>query len=292
MFKSGSVAIIGSPNAGKSTLLNNLLNSKIAITSDKVNTTRNMIRGIHNDEDSQIIFIDTPGINKPQNKLQVYMKNQIEEAINSVDMIIYIVDAKVGIKAKEIEIIEKIKKYKNIPKLAFINKIDLIEQNKVVEIIEKLKNEEVFFDIFALSLKEKFNSQNLIDIIKKTLPEGDIYYDREQFTDFTTNFYLSELIREKVFRNTHDEIPHGVRVKIDEVDKTENQIYVNAIIYVERESQKGIIIGKKGQMIRTIGQNSRYEIERYFNQKVFIDLVVRVDKKWTNKDYDFDTINY
>lgn len=287
MYKSGYVAIVGSPNAGKSTLINAILDSKLAITSDKVNTTRNMIRGIYTDDEKQIIFIDTPGINVPQNKLQVYMKNQISEALASVDIILYILDAEVGIKGREETIIERINKYNKNAVIACVNKIDLIDQNKAVELINDLQSRDVFDDIVAVSLKEHFNPQGLLDIIAEYLPEGEQIYSEDEITDMTTQFYISEIIREKILRNTYQEIPHGVYVKVDEIEQEDDRVYIHGIIYVERESQKRIIIGSKGSMIRDIGKNARYDIERYYGQKVYLDLVVRLDKNWTNKGLEF-----
>lgn len=283
MFKSGYVAIVGSPNAGKSTLLNELLDSKVAITSDKVGTTRNMIKGIYTDKDMQIVFVDTPGINTPKNKLQVYMKNQVEEALNSVDTVIYLLDASIGIKKREQEIISRLKKDKRSNKIACLNKIDLINQDDAIKLISTLKEMEIFSDIFALSLKEGINTKSFLDSIKNTLSEGEMIYDENQVTDFTLKFYVSEIIREKVLRNTFDEIPHGIYVRIDEIQEEENRVYIDAIVFVERESQKGIVIGKKAEMIKKIGKNARYDLERYFDNKVYLDLTVRVDKKWTNK---------
>lgn len=286
-IKSGYVAIVGAPNAGKSTFINNILDAKIAITSDKINTTRNMIRGIYSTEDTQIIFVDTPGINKPQNKLQVYMKNQVEEALTTVDVILYIMDAKIGIRAQEISILDKISKFKDTPKLACINKIDLVTQEQAVNIIGKLTKLEIFDDISAFSLKEGFKQEGLISAIKTNLPEREFIYSKEETTDFSLKFYLSELIREKVLRNTFDEIPHGVYTKIVDINYQGNKVYIEAVIFVERDSQKGIVIGNKGLMIKKIGQQARYDIERYFNKKIFLELTVRVDKSWTNKEEDF-----
>lgn len=287
MYKSGYVAIVGSPNAGKSTLINAILDSKLAITSDKVNTTRNMIRGIYTDDEKQIIFIDTPGINVPQNKLQVYMKNQISEALASVDIILYILDAEVGIKGREETIIERISKYNKNAVIACVNKIDLIDQSRAVELIDDLQSRDIFDDIVAISLKEHFNPQGLLDIIAQYLPEGEQIYSEDEVTDMTTQFYISEIIREKVLRNTYQEIPHGVYVKVDEIEHEDDRVYIHGVIYVERESQKRIIIGSKGSMIRDIGKNARYDIERYYGQKVYLDLVVRLDKNWTNKGLEF-----
>ncbi len=284
MFKSGYVAIVGSPNAGKSTLLNELLDSKVAITSDKVGTTRNMIKGIYTDDSMQVVFVDTPGINVPKNKLQVYMKHQVDEALASVNTVIYLLDATVGLRKRELEIIDRLKKDKTTYKIACLNKIDLVNQEKAIGLVEQLQEMNIFEEVFALSLKEGLNTKSFLKTIYDTLQEGDLIYQKEQVTDFTLKFYISEIIREKVLRNTFDEIPHGIYIRVDEIEEEKNGMYIQAIVFVERESQKGIVIGKKAEMIKKIGKNARYDLERYFDNKVYLDLTVRVDKKWTNKN--------
>ncbi len=284
MFKSGYVAIVGSPNAGKSTLLNELLDSKVAITSDKVGTTRNMIKGIYTDDNMQVVFVDTPGINVPKNKLQVYMKHQVDEALSSVNTVIYLLDASVGLRKRELEIIDRLKKDKNTHKIACLNKIDLINQDKAINLITQMQDMEIFEEVFALSLKEGLNTKSFLKTIYDTLLEGDLIYQKEQVTDFTLKFYVSEIIREKALRNTFDEIPHGIYIRVDEIEEEEKNVYIQAVVFVERESQKGIVIGKKAEMIKKIGKNARYDLERYFDKNVYLDLTVRVDKKWTNKN--------
>lgn len=287
MFKSGYVAIVGSPNAGKSTLLNNILDYKVAITSDKANTTRNMIRGIYTDDASQIVFVDTPGITKPQNKLQVFMKNQTEEAMASVDVILYMLDANIGIRKKENEIIEKLSKRKDIKIIACLNKIDLIEQEKAMTLIGKLKDFNIFDDIIAISLKDKIEIKGIIDMISGYLDAGELLYTDSELVDFTTSFYISEVIREKAIRLTEEELPHSIYTEIKEIDDKNSKVYIEAVIYVERESQKGIVIGKKAQMIKKIGEYARTDIERYYQKQVYLELIVRVNKKWTNNNLDF-----
>ncbi len=284
MFKSGYVAIVGSPNAGKSTLLNELLDSKVAITSDKVGTTRNMIKGIYTDDNMQVVFVDTPGINVPKNKLQVYMKHQVDEALASVNTVIYLLDATIGLRKRELEIINRLKQDKNTYKIACLNKIDLVKQEKAIGLVEQLQEMNIFEEVFALSLKDGLNTKSFLKTIYDTLQEGDLIYQKEQVTDFTLKFYISEIIREKVLRNTFDEIPHGIYIRVDEIEEESNGIYIQAIVFVERKSQKGIVIGKKAEMIKKIGKNARYDLERYFDNKVYLDLTVRVDKKWTNKN--------
>ncbi len=284
MFKSGYVGIIGSPNAGKSTILNEILDAKVVITSDKVGTTRNVIKGIYTDEKMQVVFADTPGINNPQNKLQVMMQHYAEAAIFNVNIVLYVLDAKVGFRAKEKEIVSKIAQNKDVVKIACINKIDLIEQEQAINLINQLQDLEIFSQVVALSAKKHLDGQAFLNMIYNYLPEGDLIYEQDQVVDFSENFYISEIIREKVLDNTFDEVPHGVYVKVQDKRVDKNKVYIEAIVFVERESQKGIVIGNKASMIKSIGQSARKDLENYYAKKVFLDLIVRVDKKWTNKD--------
>ncbi len=284
MFKSGYIGIIGSPNAGKSTILNEILDAKVVITSDKVGTTRNVIKGIYTDEKMQVVFADTPGINNPQNKLQVMMQHYAEATIFNVNIVLYVLDAKVGFRDKEKEIVSKISQNKDVVKIACINKIDLIEQEQALILINQLQDLEIFSEVVALSAKEHMDGQAFMNMIYNYLPAGDLIYDQDQVVDFSENFYISEIIREKVLDNTFDEVPHGVYVKVQDKIVDKNKVYIEAIIFVERESQKGIVIGNKASMIKNIGQSGRKDLETYYQKKVFLDLIVRVDKKWTNKD--------
>lgn len=287
MFKSGYVGIIGSPNAGKSTLLNELLDSKVVITSNKVGTTRNAIYGIHTDDQKQIVFVDTPGINTPQNKLQVYMKNQAEFTIQNVNIVVYLLDAEIGLKKREEEIISKISQNKEAIKIACVNKIDKIEQEKAIELINKLNDKKIFNEVLAFSLKDGINTESILNLIGDYLEEGELIYEKDQVVDFTENFYIQEIVREKVLNNTYNEVPHSVYVKVKQKEFKKDSAYIEAVIYVERESQKGIVIGAKASMIKQIGQYAREDLEKYFGKKVYLDLIVRVDKRWTNKEDDF-----
>lgn len=286
MFKSGYIGIIGSPNAGKSTFLNKLLDSKIAITSDKIGTTRNLIKGIYTDDESQIVFIDTPGYIDPKNKLQVHMNNKVEEALVSVDIIFYIVDAKIGIRQKEEEIITKIAEVKDVIKIACINKIDLISQEKALHLVNKLNTMEIFNEVTATSFKESDELFSFVSLFKQYLSSNGLVYTDAEVVDFSEKFYVEEIIREKVIRNTYQEVPHGIYVEVTELVK-KKKIYISAIIYVERNSQKGIIIGKKASMLKQIGIYARKDLEYYFNKRVHLDLLVRVSENWTNKRYEF-----
>ncbi len=280
MFKSGFISVVGSPNAGKSTFINTVVGRKVSIVSNKVQTTRDMIRGVYNDDESQIVFLDTPGFHKPKNKLNVYMNRQIDEALMGVDAILYLVDAKYGIGRKEVENIEKLKEYKNIPKVVVINKIDKVDQEKVFKIISKLQEYDIFDDILAMSLKEKFNHESVIKVLKTKLKEEVKFYDDDQFSDYSDEFFAEEIIREKVLHLTKEEVPHSVGIKVHKMEEEQGILVIDADIYVERNSQKGIIIGRGGQMLKEIGQAARLELKKEFKQGIYLDLHVKVLSKW------------
>ncbi len=292
MFKSGFVSVVGSPNAGKSTFINTVVGRKVSIVSNKVQTTRDMIRGVYNDEESQIVFLDTPGFHKPKNKLNVYMNHQIDEAMMGVDAILYLIDAKYGVGRKEIENIEKISKYKNVPKVVVINKIDKVSQEKVFNIIEDLKKYNMFDDILAMSLKEKFNYESVISVLKEKLTEEVKFYEEDKFADYSDEFFAEEIIREKVLHLTKEEIPHSVGIKVKSMEEEQGILVIDADIYVERDSQKGIIIGKGGKMLRDIGQAARLELKKEFDQGIYLDLHVKVLSKWGQKIDKLQEVGY
>ncbi len=292
MFKSGFIAVVGSPNAGKSTFINAVIGRKVSIVSDKVQTTRDMIRGIYNDEESQIIFIDTPGFHKPKNKLNVYMNHQIDEAMMAVDAILYLVDAKYGIGSKELENIAKLEQYANIPKIAVVNKIDKISQEKAMKIVEQLHEYEMFSDVLAMSAKEKFNVDGIVNVLKEKLTETVKFYEGEEFTDYTDEFFVEEIIREKVLYLTKEEVPHSVGVKVKRMEEEEKILVIEADIYVERDSQKGIIIGRAGKMLKEIGKAARLELKKEFDQAIYLDLHVKVLSKWGQKLDKMSEIGY
>ncbi len=280
MFKSGFVSVVGSPNAGKSTFINTVIGRKVSIVSNKVQTTRDMIRGVYNDDESQIVFLDTPGFHKPKNKLNVYMNRQIDEAMTGVDAILYLVDAKYGVGKKEIENINRLKEYKNIPKIVVINKIDKVNQEQVFKIITKLQEYDMFDDVLAMSLKEKFNYESVIKVLKTKLKEEVKFYEDDQFADYTDEFFAEEIIREKVLHMTKEEVPHSVGIKVHKMEEEQGILVIDADIYVERNSQKGIIIGRGGQMLKEIGQAARIELKKEFKQGIYLDLHVKVLSKW------------
>ncbi len=292
MFKSGFIAVVGSPNAGKSTFINAVIGRKVSIVSDKVQTTRDMIRGIYNDDESQIIFIDTPGFHKPKNKLNVYMNHQIDEAMMAVDAILYLVDAKYGIGSKELENIAKLEQYANIPKIAVVNKIDKISQEKAMKIVEQLHEYKMFSDVLAMSAKEKFNVDGIVNVLKEKLTETVKFYEGEEFTDYTDEFFVEEIIREKVLYLTKEEVPHSVGVKVKRMEEEEKILVIEADIYVERDSQKGIIIGRAGKMLKEIGKAARLELKKEFDQAIYLDLHVKVLSKWGQKLDKMSEIGY
>lgn len=283
MLKSGFISIVGSPNAGKSTLLNKILKKKVSIVTDTVQTTRDIIKGIYHEKDLQIVFLDTPGFHKPNNKLQKYMNFQIDEALYDIEGIIYILDASIGIRKKEEEIISRLRDI-NLPIICIINKIDLIDQDKLNLLFTKLEEQNIFKTIIPMSLKEDFNTEVVIDVLKDILPQGVKYYEDDQFTDSPQEFVISEIIREKIILKTREEIPHSIGVKVLKIEDSPKDIYIEVVIFVERESQKGILIGKKASMIKSIGIDSRKELELMYNKKVILDSRVKVLKNWGRKE--------
>lgn len=283
MFKSGFVAIVGNPNAGKSSLINKIFSRKISIVSDKVQTTRNMIRGVYTDDDSQIIFLDTPGFHKPHNKLQVYMNDQIEHALSGVDVVIYVVDAKYGFGKKEQVIINKIKDV-NVNTICLINKIDLLKQKQVVELVNQAQQLDLFQEIFAISLKDTFNVELFLNDLKALLPEGIALYSEDHLVDYTKEFYIEEIVREKINQVCFDEIPHSVAIKTKAIEEDENGLSIFVDVYVHRDSQKGIIIGRGGQNLKTIGKRARLELKEFFNQPIYLDIHVKVKPNWVDNN--------
>lgn len=283
-YKSGFVGIIGRPNVGKSTLMNNILGQKIAIMSDKPQTTRNKIQGIYTDDEMQAIFLDTPGVHKPQHKLGEYMNKAAVSIVGDVDVIFYLIDSTAKIGGGEEYIANQLKKSK-VPVFLIVNKIDLLQPKQVLKVIKEYKDLLDFAEVVPVSALTGDNVDELIKTLKKYIPQGPQYYDPDQITDQPERSIMAEIIREKIFLNTRDEIPHSVAVNITEYMERENgTLYIGAAIYVERDSQKGIIIGKQGSMLKQIGASARPEIETLFGNKVFLELRVKVKKDWRNSD--------
>lgn len=291
-FKSGFVTIIGRPNVGKSTLMNRLIGQKIAITSNKPQTTRNRIQTVYTDMDKgQIIFLDTPGIHKAKNKLGEYMVNVAEKTLSEVDVILWLVEPSNFIGAGEQHIIEQLKKV-NTPVILIINKIDTVEKEKVFEYIDTYRKVYDFAEIIPTSALRGNNTDDIIDSIFKYLTYGPQYYDEDTITDQPERAICAEIIREKALHALSDEIPHGIAVGIDQMKERKGIIDIDATIVCERDSHKGIIIGKQGVMLKKIGTNARYEMERLLDTKVNLKLWVKVKKDWRDSDFLIKNFGY
>jgi GTP-binding protein Era len=280
--KSGFVNIIGNPNVGKSTLMNNLVGERISIITSKSQTTRHRIKGIVNGEDFQIVYSDTPGVLKPNYKLQESMMKFSTSALVDADIILYVTDV--------VETIDKnqdfLKKVQNtdIPVLLILNKIDLTNQDKLVELMDVWKEKLPQAEIFPMSAKENFNVSNLFNRILELLPEGPPYFSKDEMTDLPARFFVNEIIREKVLTNYDKEIPYAVEVEVEEFKDEPKIINIMAVINVERMSQKGIIIGHQGKALKKVGTEARKDMEAFFGKKVFLKLYVKVAKDWRNKE--------
>lgn len=290
-MKSGFVSFIGRPNVGKSTLLNSILGKRVAITSDKPQTTRNLVQGIYNDDDTQIVFVDTPGIHKPQNKLGRVLNKQAYFTINDVDIVIMVVDISEKIGKGDSFVIDVLK---NIDKPVFlvINKIDKLPREEILKKIDEYQKLYDFDEIIPVSARKKDNVERLVSVIKKYLPDNILYYDKDSVTDSTDEFIISEFIREKVLDLTEEEVPHSVTCIVESIEEDDDILSIGATIIVDRENLKKIIIGKNGSMIKEIGIRARRDIEEYFDKKVFLDLFVKVVDKWRDKEKFLNMIGY
>lgn len=285
-FKSGFVTLIGRPNVGKSTLMNHMIGQKIAITSKKPQTTRNRIQTVYTDTDrGQIIFVDTPGIHKAKNKLGEYMVNVAENTLKDVDVILWLVEPTNFIGAGERHIAEQLKKV-TTPVILVINKIDMVKKEEILEFIDTYRKIYDFAEIIPASALHGDNQDTIIDMIFKYLPYGPMFYDEDTVTDQPERQIVAELIREKALHALDEEIPHGIAVSVEKMKKRkgQNMMDIEATIICERDSHKGIIIGKQGSMLRKIGSNARYEIEKMLDLKVNLQLWVKVKKDWRDSD--------
>ena len=282
-MKSGFVAIAGRPNAGKSTLINALVNEKIAIVSARPQTTRSEIRGILTSEDSQIIFTDTPGIHKAQQRLGVRMNKQAADVIQGVDLIYLVVDGSVPY-GKGDAFVLKMVENTGLPVFLILNKCDKMSQEKILKNLKSWQDRFDFAEYFPISAKFGRSFEDLIETTKKYLPEGDLLYPAEIVSDGAENFRIAELIREKVLRCTEEEIPHAAAVKIENKEFRRKACYIQAAILVEKQSQKGIMIGKQGAMLKKIGTLARDDIEKLLGMKVYLELFVRVEDEWRSRD--------
>ncbi|MDE6365240.1 MAG: GTPase Era [Lachnospiraceae bacterium] len=289
--KSGFAALIGRPNVGKSTLMNCLIGQKIAITSKKPQTTRNRIQTVYTSEEGQIVFVDTPGIHKAKNKLGDYMVNAAEHSLREVDVVLWLVEPTDYIGAGEQHIIEQLRKVKT-PVILVINKIDTVKREKLLEYIDLYRKQLDFAEIVPVSALKKDNTDVLIAQIMKYLPYGPAFYDEDTITDQPTRQIVAELIREKVLRSIDEEIPHGVAVTIESMKYGKKLVDINATIICERDSHKGIIIGKGGQMLKKIGSMARAEIEDLLEQHVNLQLWVKVKKDWRDSDFLIKNFGY
>lgn len=292
-MKSGFIAVFGRANVGKSTLMEKILNEKISIISNKAQTTRDKIQIIYNDSESQIIFIDTPGIQNPKNKLQEKLFQFSEESIKEADIITFVVDNSLEIGKLDNQIIEMLEKI-NLPKILLINKIDLLKDEEIEQIKNNYENLAIFDKIIGISAINDSNVDSYIETIKEMLDEGPAYYDTDMITDKSERFIVSEIIREKALNNLSEEVPHGIAVRIDDFKKRENKnlIDINATIIVERNSHKEIVIGKAGSMVKKIGTEARKEIETFLSSKVNLKLWVKVEKDWRKKEKLVDRFGY
>ncbi|GEL78311.1 GTPase Era [Tenuibacillus multivorans] len=292
-FRSGFIAIIGRPNVGKSTFMNRVLGQKIAIMSDKAQTTRNKIQGVYTKDTAQFIFIDTPGIHKPKHRLGDFMVQSSINALNEVDLVIFMINAKEGMGKGDQFIMEKLKSV-NQPIFLVMNKIDEIHPDELLPLIDQYKDELNFEEIIPISALNGNNVNHLMDVMEHHLPEGPQFYPEDHITDHPERFIISELIREKVLHHTREEIPHSIAVVIEGIqgDEDSGLIDVQATIIVERNSQKGIIIGKQGRMLRQIGIEARKDIENLLGSKVYLELWVKVEKDWRNRIHQLREYGY
>ena len=290
-FKSGFVTLIGRPNVGKSTLMNHLIGQKIAITSEKPQTTRNRIQTVYTDDRGQIIFLDTPGIHKAKNKLGEYMVNVAEKTLNEVDVVLWLVEPTTFIGAGEQHIAKQLQRVKT-PVILVINKVDSVKREEILPAIAAYKDIYDFADIVPVSARSGDNTDELLRVIMKYLPYGPQFYDEDTVTDQPERQIVAELIREKALHSLQDEIPHGIAVAIDRMKMQNKVMHIDATIICERDSHKGIIIGKQGSMLKKIGSTARYEIERMLDCKVNLKLWVKVKKDWRDSEFLMKNFGY
>ena len=290
MHKAGFVNIVGNPNVGKSTLMNQLVGERISIATFKAQTTRHRIMGIVNTDDMQIVFSDTPGVLKPNYKMQEMMLAFSESALADADVLLYVTDV-IENPEKNIDFLEKVKKMK-IPVLLLINKIDQSDPNKLGDTVEKWHSLLPNAEILPISAKNKFGVDMLLKRIKELLPESPAFFDKDQLTDKPARFFESEIIREKILLYYDKEIPYAVEVRVERFKEDDNRIHINAVIYVERDSQKGIIIGHQGVALKKVNTESRKALEKFFGKKIFLETFVKVDKDWRSSQRELDAFGY
>lgn len=290
-YKSGFVTIIGRPNVGKSTLMNEIIGQKIAITSNKPQTTRNSIKTVYSSEKGQIVFLDTPGLFKAKNKLGDYMMSAANSSIKDADVLIWMVEAEKKLGNGEEDILKRLEDI-NIPKLLVINKIDSVKREEIPEIIKYFAEKTGFSEIIPLSATEGTNVKELVECIYKYLPVGEPFFDEDTVTDQPVRQIAAEMIREKALHALNEEVPHGIAVLIDKMDFSKRVVSIDATIVCEKDSHKGIIIGKGGAMLKKIGTNARYEIEKMLERQVNLKLFVKVKDRWRDSDFLLKNFGY
>ena len=285
MYKSGFVSVIGRPNVGKSTLLNQVIGEKISIISDKPQTTRNKIQLVYTGDDFQLVFLDTPGMQMPKNKLGEYMLKISKSTLEEVDVVTFIVDESTDIGKMDSYIIDILKEV-STPIVLLINKIDMMEKEDIAKLVDKYGQMDIFEEIIPISALNNENVEKYISVLKTLIPDGPQYFPEDMITDQPERFIISELIREKALINLNEEVPHGIYVNIDDVKTRKDGALMDvfATIYTEKESHKGIVIGKKGQMLKTIGKTAREDIERLMGTQINLQLWVKVEKNWRDKE--------
>ncbi|AHM56721.1 GTPase Era [Peptoclostridium acidaminophilum DSM 3953] len=284
-FKSGFVSVIGRPNVGKSTTINAVVGEKVAIISDKPQTTRNRIQAVYSDSESQVVFIDTPGMHKPKNKLGEFMMKAASQTLGEVDLVVLMVDSSLYTGAGDSMIIESLKAVKT-PKVLVINKIDEISKEELIELVKRYDKVGIFDEIIPISALKHNNLKKLIDVIKRYMPQGPKYFPDDMVTDQPERVLISEIIREKILNYTEKEVPHGIAVDIEQIKSRAGKdlVDISAVIYCERDSHKGIIIGKNGRKLKGIGKAAREEIELLLGSKVNLQLWVKVKENWRDRD--------
>lgn len=290
MHKAGFVNIVGNPNVGKSTLMNQLVGERISIATFKAQTTRHRIMGIVNTEDCQIVFSDTPGVLKPNYKMQEMMLAFSESALKDADILLYVTDV-VENPEKNIDFLDKVKQLP-IPVILLINKIDESNQKELGTIVTKWHSLLPNAEILPISARNKFGVELLMKRIKELLPESPAYFDKDQLTDKPAKFFVSEMIREKILLYYDKEIPYSVEVRVEQFKETDTSIHINAVIYVERDSQKGIIIGHKGVALKKVSSEARKALEKFFDKKIYLETFVKVDKDWRSSQRELDSFGY
>lgn len=290
MHKAGFVNIVGNPNVGKSTLMNALVGERVSIATFKAQTTRHRIMGIYNADDMQIVFSDTPGVVKPAYKLQESMLNFSTSALSDADILLYVTDV-VEAPEKHDDFIKKVAGL-DVPLLLLINKIDLTDQNKLAALVDSWEVILPKAEIIPISAMTKFNVEYVMKRVKELLPDSPPYFDKEQWTDKPARFFVTEIIREKILLYYDKEIPYSVEIAIEQFKEEAKLIHINAVIYVERESQKGIIIGKQGKALKKVATEARRDLERFFGKTVFLETFVKVDKDWRNSDKELRQFGY